>query len=100
MQRKHKGKNEGHKRDVKLDFSIAIQARFTAQTKRSPPSLPHFVIETPNFRFWLTNPRLKTEIESLEKWQGAPTPLGSIYRPNQKTKVPLGPSTMKTVKLG
>jgi hypothetical protein len=34
----------------------------------------------------------------MKKLQGSPTPLAPIYRLIEKTKMPLGPNTMKTAK--
>jgi hypothetical protein len=36
----------------------------------------------------------------LEKCRGAPTPLSLIYMLIQKTKMPIGPNTIKMIKYG
>jgi hypothetical protein len=85
----------------KPNFLLKSKRDSKSEIQRSPPSLPHLLIGTKNFRSWLTTPRLKTEnISSREVAMRDHYPLGLIYRLNQKTKMPLGPNTIKTAKLG
>jgi hypothetical protein len=74
-----RGKMSSTKRDAKIDFPLRSN-KITFEIQMSPSSLPHLIIGTSNFRPWLTNPRLKAEIEILKKWQGASSPLAPIYR--------------------
>jgi hypothetical protein len=46
------------------------------------------------------NKRHYMEVDIRNVYRHGNTTLGPIYRPNQKTKLPLWPNTMKTAKLG
>jgi hypothetical protein len=89
--------NRPAQQEIKNSKFPLKSSKITTDPRRSLPSLSHLIIGIKNY-FWFTNPRLKAEIESLEKWQGAPTPLGPIYRPIQNTEMPLEPNTTKIAK--
>jgi hypothetical protein len=64
---------------------------YKSESQRSPPTLPHLIIRNINFRSWLTlsNPKLRVCKMKARSASQPPTPLGPIYRSNQKTKMPI-----------
>jgi hypothetical protein len=82
---KLKGKHWKGITKIQKNFSIELNKIHTS--RRSLPSLPHFLLETKTSS-WHTSTLSNVEIKlgSGKKWQVAPTLYDPIYMPKQKAK--------------